>query len=341
MSNIDMEQNELLKTKRSLYIDDNMTLPYFWLNKENRELVFKYIDQIDLSELTLNDEIKIFVSPIENNVKTDWAKFLNSITNKGYNINFIICTLDDTINQSIEAEDIIKDILKCSDEINNKDNIKFGYAMQRHEMDIKKYQDIDEVLDLCANDINEKNFSPLEKLVAACKVTIGMFLGLKKDISTSVSYDKYSSIVLFPNTKPMDQSYTQIFEALCQRLNIKCFYKTVLSNHSADIVEITDEKYNVRGRYFIDISLAAYILRAHTNDRIMKGKSVNDNLEIEHETFCIGYNEMKEWVGYYPYHYESEHWKKMKLSDNGIPKEILEEAICAVNEACVINTKVK
>lgn len=342
MNNID-EKKELSEAEKSLYLLGDFASPYFMLDEYNIEKVCKYIDKIDLSRFVKNGEIEIKVAPCEKDFKVDWSNFLNSITNRGYKVNFKINANCGSIDQGIEKEDVIKKILEYKDKIKNEKNIKFGYSIGNfYGMGIDKYKEIEDALDLCAEDIKEKNFSPLENLVAAYKVTVGMFLADNQEIANADSYDKYSSITMFPNVKPMCQSYTQIFSSLCNKLNIECRNHGVFAdgNHSTNIVEIEDDKYNISGSYFVDITLAANLLKRDTKELIEIGGKVDDNLAIAPCVFCIGYDEIEFWARFYKFT-EFKRYKWLKLSDKGIQQDILEEAARVVNEAYVVNSKRK
>lgn len=332
-------------------MDDYIINDKIWINPENFQEILKYIDDLDLSKLTLNNQISLLIHHSDDELinkkfeksNADWSKILNSITERGYKVRVEIVTWAGSVNRSIEILDFAKHIMKQSDKIKNKENIDIGYRVGKHFY--SKYlvaKDIENTLDLCAEDIKTKSFSPLEKLVAAYKVVVGMFLGSDSNSSSLQSFDKYTSIEKFPNVIPMCQTYSQLFEELCGRLNIKCIEWEITAGvlHSVVIVEIKDDKYNIDGRYFVDITLASTGLKEYINEVSKLGVTLDDNLPMAYGTFCIGNDGLEMWSKFYEC-VEPVEWKFMKLSDEGISNSVLNEATEVVNEAFVINSRIK
>ncbi len=349
--NIKYKDDELKEAEKSLGIGDEFIGPRFVLDDTNREIVSKNIDKIDLSNFTSSNEIEIIVAPSKKDIKVDWSKLLNSITDRGYKVSIKIDCFGQNINNSIEKEDIVLKILKDKEKIKNKDLIKIGYYYEKfgknyndYELNISEYNNVEEVLDLCARDAEEKGFSPLEKLIVAYKVTVGMFMGNFSKEKVANSFDKYSSIMMFPEVKPVCQVYTQLFETLCQKLNISCkvfkFKANEHENHVVDIVKVNDEKYNIHGTYLMDITLIRDNVNEYINEMLESGKKPNNYMPVSQNLFCLGQDDANILSIAYKL-VTPETWKEANLSKTGIPKEIFNQAAKVVNEATMTNIKTK
>lgn len=352
-TNLKNNNNELNKVYESLgFLEKFLSNKIIRLTDENKELVCRNIDKIEFDKYIKGDHIIIFVVPSEKNVKVDWSKLLNSITGRGYKVSIKIDCLGQNINTSNEKEDIVLAILKEKEQIKNKDLIKIGYYYEKsgknyneYELNISEYNNVEEALDLCVSDIEAKGFSPLEKLIAAYKVTVGMFMGNLSEEKGADSYDKYSSIMMFPDVAPTCQVHTQLFEALCNKLNIPCkvfkYRSKRNENHVVDIVQLKDDKYNIDGVYSLNITGLANGLNSNVVKLTLAGKKINNYLSLpEFGYFCIGKESMKENFLLHDYD-DSETLKKMNLSDKNLPKEALVQAEKVVNEATITNIRKK
>ena len=141
------------------------------IKPENFREIFKYIDDWDLSKLAQNNEINLYVLHGEDelinekfeNSNPDWAKILNSITNRGYKVNTGIAAWAGSIDESIEMLDFAKQFMQQQNKIKNKQNISIGYCawLDQNFTKYKDVEDIENILDLCVKDIEDKDFSPL------------------------------------------------------------------------------------------------------------------------------------------------------------------------------------
>ena len=351
-TNLKNNNNELNKVYESLgFLEKFLSNKIIRLTDENKELVCRNIDKIEFDKYIKGNEIIIFVEPSKKDIKVDWSKLLNSITDRGYKVSIKIDCFGQNINNSIEKEDIVLKILKDKEKIKNKDAIKIGYYYEKfgknyndYELNISEYNNVEEVLDLCARDAEEKGFSQLEKLIVAYKVTVGMFMGNLSKEKVTNSFDKYSSIMMFPEVKPVCQVYTQLFESLCQKLNIPCntfkFKANEHENHVVDIVQVNDEKYNIHGTYLMDITLIRDNVNEYINEVLESGKKPNNYMPVSQNLFCLGQDDANILSLAYKL-VTPETWKGANLSKTGIPKEIFNQAAKVVNEATVTNTRKK
>ena len=322
---------------RGVHMKNEYTISY---NESDKSLsLVGDKDNIKFDDITFgsDDNITINISPFEVPNEDDefYIKFislLNKVTNLGCKVNINVVAGAD-INFSIKNNDVIGNIMALRKNIKNKDNIELSYIPLGQKMPFTEYEQIEEMFDLAAKDIEEKNFSPLEKAIAAYKIAIGIFSDDALIDSEKYSYDKYSSIYGSPNYTPMCQSYTQIFEALCKRLKIKYESKSIIARgqHAIDVIDINDEQYGINGRYFVDITLSklfvAYL------------KSINqigdDKLPVCQIAFGIGENDMNTWATAYNNEIDRDEITFLKLSDTSIPKATIEIAQDVVNNSFV------
>jgi len=284
-----------------------------------------------------DDNVVINVDPFEmsdvhDNFYVKFISLLNKVTDCGCKVCInILSGLD--VNFSLKANDVIANLVTLQDNVKNKDNIELMYIPIGQPVPFKECELIENAFNNAAQDINEKNFSPLEKIIAAYKIAIGIFPDDAVAYEKTDSYDKYTSIYNVPNVRPVCQSYAQIFEALCKRLDIKCESKTIIAHgmHAVDVINVEDEEYGVNGRYFFDVTLSKQLLTHMKNI----GKISADALPVCKNAFGVGKDDMDVWATAYNNEVDKEEITWFKLSDSSIPDETIDQAQNAVDNAFV------
>ena len=141
-------------------------------------------------------------------------------------------------------------------------NVDFTYNSGENIYSLDKVLRDEELLQNIVEDIEEKNLSPLERLIAVYDI-VKVFKPYK-DLNENQNGDTSKSRALYEylnNNYMVCAGYADFFTNLCRRLGIKCadiglvlvdLDNKKMTGHSRNYVNITDEKYDIDGLYVVD-----------------------------------------------------------------------------------------
>ena len=235
ISNYDQIRNDLasyLNDMKTIYGDNEFT---FLESLQNKEDNFYKILFVNIKYISLNGEHEQILTFLKNNPE---LKNKEIILEKDYNLN--------TELKEIEyLEEIYKDYKNINIIL---DGNKLPIRLENFKKTVSKINDI-------TNEIKKYNFSELEQIMYAYDIARNA-LYVREDKNESLRESRDLTNVLLGN-KRVCEGYANIFNAILNKLNIKCLVYTGINSeknvgHAYNCVYVSDKKYKVKGVYFFD-----------------------------------------------------------------------------------------
>ena len=235
ISNYDQIRNDLasyLNDMKTIYGDNEFTFLESLQNKEDN-FYKKLFDNIKY--ISLNGEHEQILTFLKNNPE---LKNKEIILEKDYNLNTELKEIE-------HLEEIYKDYKNINIIL---DGNKLPIRLENFKKTVSKINDI-------TNEIKKYNFSELEQIMYAYDIARNA-LYVREDKNESLRESRDLTNVLLGN-KRVCEGYANIFNAILNKLNIKCLVYTGINSeknvgHAYNCVYVSDKKYKVKGVYFFD-----------------------------------------------------------------------------------------
>ena len=172
--------------------------------------------------------------------------------NKNENIQIMMEQYDDHNNKGHD-EFIIHDHLDFFEEMaksENAENIKFRYSHGSSEFSLDKIIEDEKFLQTITNEIKEKNFSPLEKMVAVYDIA----QSIKPYVKEGKADDSRTLHEYLNNNYMVCVGYANFIANIGHMLgeHYSEIHGYVGENHRRNYVNLVDDKYEVNGFYGLD-----------------------------------------------------------------------------------------
>lgn len=337
-----MDNNSEAK-KYDFYDKNNLFIEYdsekgFYVTKGFKCDVIDYKDESFLDNYGRDGEFVFLIVPPIDEKSEDWPAFLNYFSDKGYKIKLVFYETYDEYNCGIV--DTFEYFSKEKDLITNKNKIAIGIQGKDNynEMNFNEFISIDDVINLCVQDIKSHNFSPLENIIAAYKCAIQLFYTGSLS-EGEPSFNMYFSIKNYEkDISPLCQTFAQTFLIICQRLNIDCEYRSIhlekphYACHAINYMHVVDDKYGIDGNYLFDPTMGNVFVQVLGSE----GNDINDILI----GFGLGKNNKLLSEYYYPEIVEDNSgFFRKNIGDEDIPKDVKKAALEVVNSSFIEDSK--
>lgn len=221
------------------YGNRRMFLDYLNINEQSITLDFDTLEEIDDK---FEEAIKVLAA-----IKVEFKDL--------YKYNFSL-NIDNNFRLN---KDNFKEILKVKEKLEN-EGVGFVFSevigSQENEWTLEEVLSSNEKIDKIVENIKEKNFSPLEKILYVYNF-VANFKSYKSNENSKGAASR-SIYAILNNDECVCLGYAQLLEAIINRLGDDCLkaYTNCLSmnngGHANNFVYIKDEKYDVDGYYFFD-----------------------------------------------------------------------------------------
>lgn len=328
---IDIEYSEQNSFDIDLYIDEKKSLENqlptkeMIINKIDEELEFCELFELEKEEkeLKIYDTIKENADNIYENI--EYVKlYLDNIDEKEFiDNNPIIQNKKIIISEYISISDYDKVIKLLEKYAEYKENIYV--PMEGNKYNVIRLNDCFETINKIkqqANDILLLNLSPLETIMYTYdQVRNRVYKEELDGDSASISRDLSS---VLNNEEIVCAGYANIFSALLNYMNIKCFNANIedkndkTSGHARNIIYVKDDKYKIDGVYYFDVTWDSK-KKNETNEFLNRyrffAKTRNEMVEIENDYFDFEYKTFK-------YYYEDMVENREKITNKIFEEEM-------------------
>jgi len=172
-------------------------------------------------------------------------------------------------------------------------DIKIGYQMQNHDIDIMTLYDTAVMASDISRRIERYNLSPLEKIIYVYdEVKKREYKKSNKDVCESRDLDR-----VLHGDAIVCVGYSNLFNAILKNLGIKALpLLSVSANHQRSLVYIEDSKYNICGVYVFDPTLDSKKSDKYINNYSYFGIKLSDS-EREcpsdiYEYICLSFDDL-------------------------------------------------